>query len=244
MRKHVQHLFIDALENSLSPEQQVYFSQHLKECPDCTREFASLQAVYQQTANPRRQEPDASFWNDYWLKLHRRLLETGQLKKQSRWELRLPVETWLKIGLAAAAVIVFIVGLYTGKLSFRLRDITPEPVNQLATIQQSAQSYLERSKLLVLGFANLVTDRDPYVPNFAQQKVMSRQLLAESAELRTELSPSEQKRLLNLIDDLEVVLLQIANLDSTYDTNMIEMIQQGLERKSLLLKLSVTRVES
>ena len=39
--------------------------------------------------------------------------------------------------------------------------------------------------------------------------------------------------------DLEVILLQIANLETEYDLPTIEMVKSGVDRRGVLLKINI-----
>jgi hypothetical protein len=236
MKKHVHHLFIDALENQLADEQKLYFYDHLKNCPACAQEFDDLKTVFQQTANTSPPQPEQHFWDQYWLNLQYKLDKPKKSSALFSWMNYFSIERYLKFGLATAAVLILSIGLYFGELRFRIVD---EDAAQ--DIQQTAQSYFERSKILLTSFANLEPD-SRRIPNFELQKALSQKLINQSADLRNELDPSAEKRMLSLMDDLEVVLLQIANMDSTYDMNTLELIQYSVEQKSILFKLNLQDV--
>ena len=61
--------------------------------------------------------------------------------------------------------------------------------------------------------------------------------------MKSELSSAEHLRLLDLISELEVTLLQIANLEADYDLQEVEIIQSGAERKALLFKINLNEIE-
>lgn len=245
--QHVEHLFIDALEALLTDEQKAHFDKHLKECPTCAREFNSMQAVYTQTREAAPPQQEESFWNKYWYNLQYKLDAPGRrfyfLSKLSR----LTIDHYLRAGLAAAALIILSIGLYFGELSFHISDVTDTPMAHINTIQDKASTYLERSKILLTSISNIETKESPRIHNFERQKALSQTLVDQTAQLQQELDPVAQKRMLSLVNDLETVLLQIANLDSAYDTNTLEMIQYSVEQKSILFKLNlqdITNIKS
>ena len=45
-----------------------------------------------------------------------------------------------------------------------------------------------------------------------------------------------------LIDDLEVILLQIANLEAEHDVPAIELVRSGVDRRGILLKIQVEQM--
>ena len=87
---------------------------------------------------------------------------------------------------------------------------------------------------LVGGIVNLFNERGLKV--FGPVK--------EAAFLKTELTSPDQQRLHNLIADLEVILLQIANLESQIDVDGIEMVKSGVDRRGILLKINLEEMET
>jgi hypothetical protein len=63
--------------------------------------------------------------------------------------------------------------------------------------------------------------------------------VAESGQLQADLEGPDQQRLRELVADLEVILLQIANLEAQHDMPGIEMVQHGVERSAILLKINL-----
>jgi hypothetical protein len=241
-KHHLEHLFIDALEDLLSDEQKALFNAHLVECSKCARTYANLKSTFAQTKNAIAPQPTEKFWDHYWHNLQYRLDEPK--RSLNMWAVisRFKVEQYLKAGLAAAAAIILSIGLYFGELNFRVSDITQKPLVDISTIHTAASSYLERSKILLTSFSNIEPIKSARIHNFDQQKALSRKLVDQTTQLKEELDPQTQKRMLSLIDDLEVVLLQIANIDSSYNLNTIEMIQYSVEQKSILFKLNLQEI--
>jgi len=243
MRKnHVQHLFIDALDNQLTDDQKLSFYDHLKKCQTCADEFNDLKAIVKHTHTVNPPEPADSFWSHYWMNLQSKLDQPKRLTQLSSRLASFSIERYLKIGLAAAAVVIISLGLYFGELNFRVFSV--KPVAKIDDVQATAQSFLELSKIVLTSFSNVEPTETARIPNFQQQKALSRKLVNQSARLKEELDPSAQKRIINLIDDLEVVLMQIAAMDSTYDLNTLEMIQYSVEQKSILFKLNLQDVST
>ena len=68
-------------------------------------------------------------------------------------------------------------------------------------------------------------------------------MIKEAELLKTHLSP-QQLRLYSLINDLEIILLQIANLENEYDFETIEILQSSAKRKSILFKIRIDELLS
>jgi len=81
---------------------------------------------------------------------------------------------------------------------------------------------------------------DPYVLNLPHQQQVSRELVREASFLKQGIADSDQRRLQNLITDLEVILLQIANLESERDFEAIEFVKKGVDSRGIMLQIHVT----
>lgn len=240
-RKHVKHLLIDALEGLLTEEQKAYFEKHIEDCASCSRDYHALKAVYKETQKTAHPHMPESHWHQYWLNLQDQLDQPSKRLVKPAWLSRFSLERALKVGLAAAAVMILAIGLYWGDL--KLPDVTHQSAAHIADVQRTAQSYFERSKILLTSLSNIETEQSQHIQNFQQNRKLSRELINQSNQLKSELDPSEQQRMISLINDLEIVLLQIANMDSTHDLNTLEMIQVSVKQRSILFKLNLQDIE-
>jgi hypothetical protein len=101
-----------------------------------------------------------------------------------------------------------------------------------------AAQLLERSKILLIGIVN-----DDFEAarssDLARQRKVSRSLLQETRALQTDLSGSPDRRLQQLLQQLELVLLQIANLEIEHDLSSVDLVREGIDREGLLLKINI-----
>ena len=77
----------------------------------------------------------------------------------------------------------------------------------------------------------------------SHQKQISQQLVKEADLLKQQLKNPAQHRLRELIIELEVILLQIANLETTNDLTGIELIKSGIDRNGILLKINLEEMK-
>ena len=61
--------------------------------------------------------------------------------------------------------------------------------------------------------------------------------MKEAAFLKGGLARSKNERVKQLVEELELILLEIANLEEEQDVENIELIKSGIDRKALLLKI-------
>ena len=120
---------------------------------------------------------------------------------------------------------------------------TPQIPNQSGSytlaknnIDNAAQAYLDRSKTMLLGIINADDDSPS---DFKQQQKISRDLLQEAVDLKPSLIEPDQQRIRQLINDLEVILLQLANMEEQTNMPGIELVKKGVNQKSILLKINM-----
>lgn len=242
-------LMIEALYGELDAAEKERFELHLRSCPACASERAALAATLRLMDKRERPDPGPEFWDGYWDRLSRRMLwestegERGPslverlvrpLARLPRWSLQ-----------AAGAAALLLVGILVGS-----RLIPPSgggPGSSALTAPSAAvvnaESFVERSKVLLLGLVNHdPATEDIYALDLDNKKAMSRGLAAEVPALRSALNAGGEKRLRALVADLEIILMQIANLEAGQDLEGVELVKQGVERKGIFLKIDLDRM--
>jgi hypothetical protein len=105
------------------------------------------------------------------------------------------------------------------------------------------QDYVQRSQLVLLAIVNFDREsEDPYTLDLPYKQQLSRELVREADWLKQGLAESRQRRLQELVADLEAVLLQIANLEGAGDLDAIELVQTGVQGRGLFLKMHLAEV--
>jgi len=238
---------IEALYGELGPAEKDRFDEHLRSCPDCASEYSVLGATLRVMDRRERPDPGPAFWDGYWDRLSRRKVweEAGEAPRTSlgarlarafsgipRWSYQ-----------AAGAVGLILVGILIGS---RLIN-PPAPLSTRAAGDNGAivqaENFVERSKVLLLGLVNYdAAKEDAYAFDLGGKKTMSRELAAQAPAIRGALNERGQKRLRDLVSDLEVIMMQIANLGSGQDVEGVELIKQGVDRRGIFLKIDLDRM--
>ncbi|MBT8400870.1 MAG: hypothetical protein KJO98_10365, partial [Rhodothermia bacterium] len=60
-----------------------------------------------------------------------------------------------------------------------------------------------------------------------------------AADLKPSLEDARMRRLHELVSEIEMIMIQIANLEAEYDMPAVDMVREGVERKGLLFKINV-----
>jgi hypothetical protein len=162
-------------------------------------------------------------------------IATARAARQRQVIVIRPAMRW---GVGIAAVLAL--GIAIGRWSAREGESSSspgmaagsDPASTLAYRVAAAQ-YLTRTEALLTGFR--AEARSPSVPaaQFARQ---ARDLLG-TTRLMLDSPAAQDARLKGLLEDLELVLAQIAQLPSSGDREDVQSINQGLDQRSVLLRL-------
>ena len=148
--------------------------------------------------------------------------------------------TWrpvLRWGVGIAAVLALGIGI--GRWTAEPRRTGPAPVaaagggdREPLAYRVAAAQYLTRTEALLTGFRSEARSGQADA-QFARQ---ARDLLG-TTRLMLDSPAAQDGRLKGLLEDLELVLAQIAQLPPRGDTEEVQLINQGLEQRSVLLRL-------
>lgn len=248
-------LVAEALYGELGPTEQAAFDRHLASCPACAAEREALAATLRLMDRRERTDPGPEFWDGYWDRLSRRMLweATEPVRRPSLAErLRGLFAGWPRWSCqAAGATALVLAGILIGRL------VLGPPAGPKTTIASGgpaagaaaspavvqAADFVERSKVLLLGLVNYdPATEDAYALDLDGKKAASRALLTQAPAIRKGLDGPGQRRLRDLVADLEVIMMQIANLESGQDLEGVELVKQGVDRKGLFLKIDLARM--
>lgn len=241
---------IEALYGELDAAEKERHELHLRSCPACASEQAALAATLRLMDKRERPDPGPEFWAGYWDRLSRRMVweAAGEERRPSLVErlarpfARLPRWSLQAAGAAALLLVGILVGgrLIPGGGGAGGGTVS---VPALPAAVVKAESFVDRSQVLLLGLVNHdPSTEDAYALDLDRKKAVSRGLAAEAPALQAALGEGGEKRLRALVSDLEVILMQIANLESGQDLEAVDLIKQGVDSKGILLKIDLSRM--
>lgn len=243
-------LFVESFYKEINTEDQKRLEEHLKECEKCAAEYSGMKATLNTIGQREKKEVPDGFWENYLPNLEQRMERENSEKTVSKvipWRQSLNTKYAWAVRLAAAIAFISI-GIFIGKY-FRnepgpIVSINEKPnveiVPATAAADERAMRYLKRSQVLLLGLVNYEPEQNQtYVPDLNRKKEISRELIQEAGLIKQDLNTPEQRRLKELVSDLEVILVQIANLEEKNDMPQIELVKNGVDRKGILLKINL-----
>jgi hypothetical protein len=204
---------VDALYEELNSRQQKIFEDHLSSCETCSAEYQQLSWTLK--VMDRRETPveQPGYWQKYWARLSERLPE------KTPTLLRGPGP-----GVPVQATVF-------------------DP-SLIAEFNELASSYLERTKMVLMGLNNFDPRMDdPAALNVSRHRDLSQELLLQGRMLRNHQVTAADPRMQILIDEIERVLLQVANSSGEDPMWTVRMAQEGIDKNSILLRITLVEIE-
>ena len=243
--------FIEALYDELDAKMLKALQAHLENCPKCRKEYKQMRNTILKIEKEDMPDPGEQYWDNYWLRLDQRMEKENirtEMKSGSKNIISMHpnMRSWMIRILSAAAMLLGGIGI--GYLYFVNPDSVDLPINgqipvKTTAYNQKAAHYLESSKILLLGFVNFDTDEiDPTSMDFSRQQQAANSLIKRAAVLKDDLTGKENQRVLALIQELEIILLQISNCEKEFDIPAIELIKSGVDNNALLMKINLEEI--
>lgn len=239
----------EAIYGDLDARALAKLNRHLSGCESCAGLYRGMADTVRKFEARPAPDRDPRYWEDYWDRLERRMAPATPGSRRA-----FPVPRW---AYGAAGALLFVaLGIFIGRTFFP-SSVEPARLTKAAApgghsaletrpasplLAERASRYLRRSRVLLLAVVN----SDPragesFSLNLPLQKKVSNELAGEAAVLRKELGSSD-RRLERLVSDLEMILLQIANLKSDSDVSAVEIIKAGVESRDILFKINLNEV--
>jgi hypothetical protein len=255
--RKMKSLFLESLYGELDMDRKESLKRHLAGCRECSEEYEKMAETLRTMSKKAVPDPGQEFWDGYWDRLELRmkregLFEPSAAEAQKRSGIRFGFFPRWAYGAAGAAAILA-VGILIGRLFFSRPVIlsrqaptgTPSvlPASGTGDLILRTSRYLERSKVILLALVNFDPEKqDVYGLNLPRQKEVSNELVKEASALKSDLKNAKERQLEKLVGDLEMILMQIANLKSEYDLPTVEIIKAGVEQKDVLFKISLNEM--
>jgi hypothetical protein len=257
--RKVRLLLYDYVRGGLRQDESRMVERHIAACADCAREAEShrelLKAVPGPTARPSDALPD-SYWTGFANDVMGKV-DAGPSKRpglagrlfggEDTARIGASYGPWrIAAGLAAAAAVVAVVWFAapgtddalpaidgTGS---RTADTGPDlsaSADTLTDFDRRLSDYFRKSKTLLVGVSNIEPSDGGEVDLDAERRI-SQTLLREARYLR---SGPVDPRASRLIDDLDRILIGLANGERAASGTDIQMLRGGIASRNLLFKL-------
>jgi hypothetical protein len=114
----------------------------------------------------------------------------------------------------------------------------PAPIRS-ADAQTMTAMHFEKSETLLLAFRNVRLNEPGTAKEVDYERKRAQQLVLQNMMLRREADAAGDVQLSSLLENLEPILIDIANLPDRPDENSVRTIRQRVERKNIVPLLRV-----
>jgi hypothetical protein len=111
-----------------------------------------------------------------------------------------------------------------------------------AGLEQQMADYLEETRLVLLEVKNSTSADQELDLNGIRQA--SQRLLEQTVTLKADLKQEDVATLHNLVEQLELVLLDLANLADAPEREEVEMLRAAIRQKDLLIKIEIVDLKA
>lgn len=215
-------------------------SRHLEDCEQCRNEFRRIQQWLINLPVAAVPERGEEYGAQVWQKVRARL--PGQ---RTPWWNRIlaPRQShWALAGWAGAMAVMLVAAFLAGKWG---RPVAPPPVGQSTTDSRQAKErvvlaavgdHLEQSQMMLVELMN--SDEQGKV-NIAGEQKRARELLNANRLYRQSAERVRDPGVNKVLDDLERVLLEVANGPSELDAGDVEQFRKRMEAQGILFEMRV-----
>jgi hypothetical protein len=211
---------------------------HLASCAECQFAQAKLRRVMTLVDSAAPVEAPLGFERTAWARL-----EPALDANRSGWKTFFWFPQWaLAGGVAALVVAAFVAGRFSGgdpavttTPSAAVAEVEPARV-----LQTAVGEHLDRTQMMLVELANAETDGADVL---AGERVRAEDLVAANRVIRYSALQSGDGQVVDILEDLERVLLEIANAPANATSNDLTVLQSRITREDLLFRLRVIASE-
>lgn len=202
--------------------------QHIQDCSTCRSDFDRLKDLLDSIREYPVPERAASYGSDVWTRL---LPQLPVAKPRGSW---LAWPRWWMAGPAFAALLV--VAFFAGMLvQHRREPPTLSAEARQRVLRMVIGDHLDRSQILLAELVNASAG----TIDLRDERDRARDLLSENRLLRQNAARTGDPSHAALLDELERVLLDIANTPSNTSPADLEALQRRIGSEGLLFKVRI-----
>ncbi|MEM7350615.1 MAG: zf-HC2 domain-containing protein [Acidobacteriota bacterium] len=236
---------VEAVYGELQGDRRRALDEHLRHCPACRAQLAAFRDTIERVADATPARPQAGTI-DLWPRIDATLDAIDRTPALRPREVR----RGLRLGYPAAAALAAALLLLGLGLGVFLRAPVDAPHSQhVAEVDEGSGSgdpelefarFLERSTPLLLAVANRQLGGPETVRfDLTAERRVAEHLAQEATSLAATLEGTGLRRQADLLRDLKVVFLQLANLPPDQYHHGLAVVQATLDHRALLFQLSV-----
>jgi hypothetical protein len=212
---------------------------HLKECPECCTELERMEEVF--LALNAIAVPDPG--EDYGARVWRQIVDRLPEKRTSWWAGFLMPRRLMALGAAAALLAL---AFYAGRVS--KSKTGPDEIADARKVRErvlvvAVGEHLGKSEMILMELSNAQPENGKKLINISAEQKRAEDLVEENRLYRQTARSSGDNGMLSTLNELERVLLDVANSPGEVTPAQFESIQKRIAAQGILLKVRVVRQE-
>lgn len=244
-----QNLIVDYFFNELDDIQRNEFEKHLAKCEDCRNYSEAFASTAPLIKRQKRIKPESEMLDLYYQALKAKYPKRKKFSVRTKELLDFLIfKPSFPIRIAEATVLIMI-GLFIGRTTLW----KAEPVQQITNgnsyvtthvSEMILNHYLQETEMILLDVVNTSPDEDDQILLSLAQLAQYGNLLQKTSLCRAEARETNDEKLLSLIDDIELILLEICNIEKQTLTEKVNEICEQINKSNLLFEIkNFTREE-
>jgi hypothetical protein len=213
-------------------------ASHLASCAECQAASDKLRRVMTLVDSAAPVEAPLGFERDAWARVEPHL-DTNR----AGWRALFGFPQWaLAGGVAALVLAAFVAGRFTGTGDSAIvapasvvADIEPGRV-----LQAAVGDHLDQTQMMLVELANADTDQADVL---ASEQARASDLVAVNRIIRASAEQSGDAAIVDVLEDLERVLMEIANAPANASSNDLTDLQSRITTEDLLFRVRVIASE-
>jgi len=217
------------LYGELTEKEKAAFEEHIDTCASCREEMVYTKSVFEAVDETRPVEIPEGDWDKNWA------VVKNTISHRQGHRIKGPaLPRWTYA--AAATALIFLVGLFAGRMWFAPSDTPDLTGMRKGSLQTAFDHYIDDIKPLLLDYANysepeaedsvVMVDRE-FLRGLLIQNVLLKQILAE-----------KDPEAALLLDDIELVLRELENLEPD-DVRTPALIKELIQKREILFKMEI-----
>ena len=217
---------------------------HLQECGECRAELERIEEVFQALHAMPVPDPGEEYGAKVWRQIADRLPDHRPESRASWWRGFFAPRRLVAMGAAAALLIMaFLAGRYTGP---------KKPVDELLDASKVRErvlvvavgEHLGKSEMILMELSNTQpAEGGKKLINISTAQRRAEDLVEESRLYRQTALVGGDNAIASTLDELQRVLLDVANSPAEVTPAQFESIQKRIAAQGILLKVRVVRQE-
>jgi hypothetical protein len=226
----VAYIFGDSPQNAA-------IATHVDACPHCSAEVENLRAVLNAINDDTLPAPERpQYGEQVWASVKPRLAEPE----------RAGIMAWLRpqrLAVAGGLLALLIVAFVAGRMSKPVAPTStvattqPAPNKPERLARAAVAEHLERSQMMLVELANADASTDAL--DISAEQARARDLLEANRLIRQNAKRGGDPAVNAVLDELERVLMEIANSPSDLSSQRLAELQQQIQDQGILFKVRV-----